>query len=440
MDIGIMLKGTGITIEGLTGGAISEEVTIIAATVIFVIYGLAGGIIAAVITDTIQGVLIIVLSFLLIPFAIVRAGGMGNLHDGLPDYMFSLIATHEVTLFFIIMIVINGLVGIVIQPHHMAIGGSGKTEIACRTGWTYGNFLKRIATMGWAFIGIFAAYLYPGLGFEERELAFGIAAKNLLPVGLVGLMIAALIAAVMSTCDAFMVHGSALFTRNVYLPYINPDASDKALLNTARISSVGLVFGGVFFAFAFPSVVAGLMEVWKITAYLGIAFWLGVIWKRTNRYGAIASALTMAAISIYTGNFMGWPIQNQIALYLPVGVLVAVVASWFTKEEPAEQLRKFYTLLNTPVGSEQRLRDENVEIKLEGVSKGKKMKSTKASKLEKLITDKEVEDGLLIVDIMSLSKKFSWARYKTDILGFITAAAIVGFLIFLMIFLAKIGA
>ncbi len=98
--------------------------------------------------------------------------------------MFSLVAPHEITLFFIVTIVINGLIGIVILPHHMAIGGSGKTEISCRTGWTYGNFLKRFATMGWAFIGVFAAFLYPVLGFQERELAFGIAAKNLLPVGI----------------------------------------------------------------------------------------------------------------------------------------------------------------------------------------------------------------------------------------------------------------
>ncbi|MBN2356150.1 sodium:solute symporter family protein, partial [candidate division KSB1 bacterium] len=213
MDIGLMLKGTGITIEGLTGGALSEDSTILISTVLFVAYGLAGGLIAAVVTDLIQGFLILALSFMLIPFAIHEAGGLSAIHNGLPEYMFSLIAPHEVTLFFIIMIVINGLIGIVVQPHHMAVGGSGKSEIACRTGWTYGNFLKRFATMGWAFIGVFAAFLYPGLGFHERELAFGMAAKNLLPVGLIGLMIAALLAAVMSTCDAFMVHGSALFTR-----------------------------------------------------------------------------------------------------------------------------------------------------------------------------------------------------------------------------------
>ncbi len=438
MDIGIMLKGTGITVEGLTGGAMPQEETILVATVLFVVYGLAGGLIAAAITDLIQGVLILVLSFMMIPYAISAAGGLENIHRGLPEHMFSLVAPHEVTMFFIVMIVINGLVGIVVQPHHMAIGGAGKTEIACRTGWTYGTFLKRVATMGWAFIGVFAAFLYPGLGFAERELAFGMAAKNLLPVGLVGLMIAAMIAAVMSTCDAFMVHASALFTRNIYLPYLNKKATDKDLLKVARISSGAVVLGGIFFAYAFSSVVHGLMEVWKVTAYLGVAFWFGVIWKKANRYGAFTSAVVMAAISIYTGNVLKWPIENQIAIYIPVGIVVMYLVSKFTRPEPEEKLRQFYLLLDTPVGKEHRLREANVEIKLEGQSEGT-ASAMKKSFLERFFKSEE-EQGLLIVDLLSLPKRFSWARYKTDIIGFLFAALIVVLLILLAMILARIGA
>ena len=439
MDIGIMLKGTGVTIEGLTGGAIAEGPTILVSTVLFVIYGLAGGLVAAVFTDLIQGILILVMSFLLIPFAISRAGGIGVFHDGLPDHMFSLVAPHEVTLFFIIMIVINGLVGVVVQPHHMAIGGSGKTELACRVGWTYGNFLKRFATMGWAFIGVFAAFLFPGLGFEDRELAFGMAARNLLPIGLVGLMIAAMIAAVMSTCDAFMVHAAALFTRNVYLPYINPGASDRHLLRMGRIASVFIVAGGVFFAFAFPSVVQGLIEVWKVTAYLGIAFWLGIMWKRANRYGAFASALGMAAVSLYVQNYLQLPVQYQIAAYLPVGLAIMLIVSRITRSEPEYKLRKFYTLLKTPVGAEQRLRDANIEIKLEGHSESKHGTESRESWLGRLFSRSDAEDGLVIVDLLSLFKSFSWKRYRTDILGFLFAGMVVFGLIILMFLLARIG-
>jgi len=439
MDIGLMLKGTGITLEGISAGALPEEMVIIVATVLFVVYGLAGGIIAAVITDLIQGILILILSFMLIPFAIQEAGGLAAIHQGLPENMFSLIAPQEVTLFFIIMIVINGLVGIVVQPHHMAIGGSGKTELACRTGWTYGTFLKRIATMGWAFTGVFAAFLYTGLTMENRELAFGIMARNLLPVGLVGLMIAALIAAVMSTCDAFMVHSSALFTKNVYLPFINPNASDKQQLRVGRITSIITVLGGILFAFAFPSVIGGLIEVWKVTAYLGVAFWLGVMWKRANRYGAWSSAIIMAAISITTGNFLGWTLPLQIAIYIPVGFIVMIIVSKLTPPEPEEKLRQFYMLLDTPVGKENRLREANVGIKLEGMSIGKEEVSSKESLKERLFSSKS-EDGLLIVDMLSLHKKFSWQRYRTDIVGFTVVVILVIALIFLAIYLASIGA
>ncbi len=437
MNMGLMLKGTGITIEGITDGAVKEHYTILFATVLFVIYGFAGGLIAATVTDLIQGILILVLSFLIIPFAIKAVGDMSLLSNGLPDYMFSLVAPYEITAFFIIMAVINALVGIVIQPHHMAIGGAGKSEIASRMGWTIGTFLKRFATIGWAFTGIFAAFLFPGLVMENRELAFGIAARNLLPVGLVGLMLAALIAAVMSTCDAFMVHASALFTRNLYLPYINPEASDKQLLRIGRYSSIIIVAGGISFAFLFPSVVQGLIEIWKVTAYLGLAFWFGIIWKKANRYGAWTSAVTMAVLSIYTGNFLNWPLPNQILLYLPVGIVVFIVISLLTKPESSEQLRQFYMLLDTPVGKESRLRESNVDVILEGVSIGVQKKAKKMSKIEKFFTSKE-DEGLLLVDLLSLGKKFSWQRYKNDILGFSFASLLVFLIILFVMFLAEL--
>ncbi len=440
MNMGVMLKGTGVTIEGLTGGALPEGPTILISTVLFVSYGMAGGIIAAVFTDVIQGVLILVLSFLLIPFAIERAGGMAAFHEGLPEHMFSLVAPQEVTLFFIGMAVINGLVSVVILPHHMAIGGSGKTEMACRTGWTYGNFLKRFATMGWAFTGIFAAFLFPGLVMENRELAFGIASRELLPVGLVGLMLAAMLAAVMSTCDAFMVHASALFTQNIYKPYFKPNATDRELLKVGRWAGLFIVAGGVTFAFAFPSVVHGVVEAWKLTAYLGLAFWIGITWPRANRWGAGISAIAMAAVSSVVSYGLGWSFPWQVAMYLPVGIVSLLLVSRFTRPEPAEKLTAFYTLLNTPVGEEARLAAAGIAVKLSGESQKRRVKSTRGPDTGAAPGDPPVEDGLILVDLLSLPRKFSWQRYRVDILGFLAAATIAALMILLTLFLARIGA
>ncbi len=115
-------------------------------------------------------------------------------------------------------------------------------------------------------------------------------------------------------------------------------------------------------------------------------------------------------------------------------------AEWDPRPEPAEKLRSFYTLLATPVGKEQRLRDVGVEIKLEGQSEGKSRGSQKGSRFEKFFSRGGGEDGLLIVDALSLPRRFSWGRYRTDILGFLSGAGIVLFFLLMLWFFAGVGA
>lgn len=415
INIGLILKGTGTAIEAVTQGAISTEIIVLALTVFFLVYGVFGGLASALTINLIQGMFILVLSFLLIPFALNTAGGLAEIKASLPDYMFSFVAPQEVTLFFIIMVIINGLVGIVVQPHHMAVGGAGKSEYNCRMGWTYGNFTKRFATLGWAFVGVFAAALYPGLENENRELAFGTAVFNLLPSGLVGLMIAAMTAAVLAACHNFMVGGSALFTRNLYKKFVNNKISEKEELSIARITSIIIVIGGVTIALTIPSVVQGLKYLWMITAYFGIAFWMALIWKKSNRYGVWASLVATVITTFITGPYfsfgMGLAIEYQIAVYLPVGFLTFIIFSFITKDEPKESINKFYTLLHTPVGEEYKLKELGIEMMLEGES-------------EKVDIDKselpleERGHSLLAVDLLSLHKKFTFKRYSIDLKGF----------------------
>src|SRR5262249_58229073 len=110
----------------------------------------------------------------------------------LDPQMFSLVAEKELSLFPVTLLVISGLVGIVAQPHHMAVAGSGKSEMNCRVGWCYGNFIKRLCTIGWALTGLIAAAVFVArYNHKSRELVFGAMIKQLLPSGLIGLMIAA---------------------------------------------------------------------------------------------------------------------------------------------------------------------------------------------------------------------------------------------------------
>ncbi|WP_323845725.1 sodium:solute symporter family protein [Microbulbifer magnicolonia] len=435
-NCGLMLKGTGTTIDVVTGGQVPSDYAVLIMTGLFVTYSMIGGLVAAVITDFIQGLFILVLSFLLIPFALNAAGGIGTIHEGLPAEMFSFIAPEEITLFFIVMVILNGLVSIVVQPHHMAVGGAGKDEMSCRMGWTYGNFVKRLMTLGWAFVGVFAAFLFPELGNEHREQAFGLAVNSLLPAGLVGLMLASMAAAVMSSCDSFMVGGSALFTRNFYAKYFNANASEGHYLTVARLASLVVVVGGVLYAFWLDTVIQGVLLLWKFTAFFGVAFWMALVWRRANRYGVFTSLFAMVACVLITSDMtsysLGWDIEYQIALYLPVGFATFIVASLLTRPENDRQLDDFYTLLKTPVGEEANLKAAGVDIMLEG-DNIQQVDDQKGPLLER-------GHSLLLVDLLSLHKKFNFHHYRIDLLGFGLAWLLVGAFILLGIGLARVGA
>lgn len=435
INLGLILKGTGTAIEAVTKGEIATEAIVVVLTIFFLGYSVLGGLVSALIVNLIQGIFILVLSFLLIPFALSAVGGMAELKTSLPEYMFSFVAPEEVTLFFIIMVIINGLVGIVVQPHHMAIGGAGKTEISCRTGWTYGNFTKRFATLGWAFVGVFAAALFPGLENENRELAFGMAVANLLPSGLVGLMVAAMAAAVLAACHNYMVGGSALFTRNIYSKIVKSKLSVSKELRVARISSVVIVLGGVIIALTVPSVVQGVKYLWQITAYFGIAFWGAIMWRRSNRYAVWTSVIVTIVVTFITGPYfsfgLGWALEYQIAFYLPAGILTFILVAAITKPEKSEMLDKFYTLLHTPVGEEQKFKDAGFEIMLEGESEAASRK-----------TEEPLEEqghSLLVVDLLSLYKKFTFRRYSIDLKGFGLAMLFVVIIFALGLITANIG-
>ncbi|UCE17237.1 MAG: hypothetical protein JSV84_10070 [Gemmatimonadota bacterium] len=439
VTIGTVLRGIGTTVEAITRGQLSGNLTIFITTLVFVGYSATGGLVAAVSTKLLQGTLLLVLSLLLIPFSLSAVGGFSGLHKQLVPEMISQVARSEVTLFFIIMVVINALVGVVSLPHHMAVGGAGKTEMNCRTGWTYGNVTKRVVTLFWAFLGLFAAVLFPGLGNAAREQAFGMMITHLLPAGMVGLMIAAMIASVMALCDAFMVDGSALFTRNIYKKYVHENRSEKHYLTVARWSSVGVVAIGILIAFFLSNVISGLKALWTIMAFTGIPFWMAISWRRGNRYGFWASVIVTSGVYFLTRS-IGWSYPAQIVAYLSTGTITFIVTSLVTVPEPEKKLHAFYALLHTPVGEEYKLRNAGVEIVHEGTIPEEGVVSEND---EPDATIRSLEDkghGLLIVDLLQLFKTFSFRKYRIDIVGFAAAWGLVLSIILLAVIIARIGA
>ncbi|MBU1700895.1 MAG: sodium:solute symporter family protein [Candidatus Eisenbacteria bacterium] len=255
---------------------------------IVAIYTVMGGFTAAAVTDAIQGFLIITFSFLLIPIGLGRIGGFEGLHQAVPNFKFALFgsaATSEYAWYAILAMVVANLVSIVAAAPMMATAGSAKNEMTARVGMIGGMFLKRFIMLFWALAGLLAIGLYGGK-LSDPDLIWGHMTYDLLFPGAIGLMLAGILAANMSTLDATAVTNAALFVRNLYQPW-KPNQSERHYINIGRIVILIVLLGGIGSALF----VNNLLDLFKyfisLPAVFGASIWLGFIWRRLTKRAVI---------------------------------------------------------------------------------------------------------------------------------------------------------
>lgn len=355
INTGNMLKGAGKVINQATGGSVGVNEIVVAMTVLFVLYSFVGGLVAAAWTDLFQGFLIIALSFMLIPLGWDRVGGLAGMKATLEPFRFSLATPSGIGPWAIAMLTINGLVGIMAQPQQLAAVGTGKDERTCRVGMFYGNFVKRVCTVGWALVGLIVAAMVATGGLpplRDPEDAFGLACRVLLFPGALGLMIASILAANMSTCSAFLVDSGALFTEGLYRRRWVPGRPDRHYLWVGRFSGFAITICGVLYSiFLVQSVLYSFLLTETLATFVGIGLVGGIVWPRANRWGALASLVTSLAanFALYgiTGQRLDHWDPNVFLAALLAGIAALVAVSLMTAPEPAAQTAAFFGRLET---------------------------------------------------------------------------------------------
>jgi Na+/proline symporter len=382
VKIGLLLKGAGALVESGTNGAVSASLAMPVVAILFVAYGMVGGLGAAIVTDYIQGILTVLFSVMLLPWTLSAVGGLSGVRDTLNDpSMLSMIAPEGVTPFFIATFAVLSLVGIVAQPFIMGVCGAGRTEMDGRFGFVVGNLIKRICTAAWAVTGIAALAWYMKQGTDitaiDPDQVYGQMAAEFLPKalpGLLGLFLASILAGVMSSCDSMMISAAGLFTENLYKPLFKNRTPHHYLL-IGRGVSILIVLSGVFVAFWMTDVVKGLKFWLKIAPMLGIAFWIGLFWKRYNGVGAWISTLSGFCVwwlTLQSGvvhRIESLPFAKslgliehgvnqssiyepwQIVIYLSAAALSGIIASLLTKKPDKAKMQQFHQLIRTPVQS-----------------------------------------------------------------------------------------
>ncbi len=191
--------------------------------------------------------------------------------------------------------------------------------------------------IGSTLVGVIARMLIPDIA--DPELATPMLILELLPVGIAGIVIAAYIAAVMSTADSVLMGPVAIFTNDIYRKHLRPDASEQTLVRVARIATLVLGVLGIALAYLVPNVLDLMLYAYTFGAaglffpMLGLLFWprataKGAFWSMLGGGGsAVAWALAGEPFGVQA-SYAGWVIG------LPLLVVVSLLTEHSADENP----------------------------------------------------------------------------------------------------------
>lgn len=330
---GSQIMAAGTTFQFVLGW--DYKMSVIVGAVIVIAYTSAGGMLAVAMTDFVQGLLMICAIAIALVLSLHHAGNpvevVGKLSE--LDPALGSIRMNPITAFGLMFASILGYFG---QPHLIQMFFGLKSEREAKKGVKIAA-ITSIFLLAGSFIALLGISLL-SYGSENPDLNLLVFFKDHLPPVLMGVAVAAVLAAVMSSADMLLHVCNTTITQDIYNKMIKKGkATEKELLVLGRISSI--VIGVLAILVALYPFEALMWVIW--TAFGGLSVFgplvlLGCYWKRATREGAIAGVI-VGFIAVITFFVTGWYNTIQLAVVAFVfSMLAMVVVSLITSEPPIE--------------------------------------------------------------------------------------------------------
>jgi SSS family solute:Na+ symporter/sodium/proline symporter len=277
---------------------LNYEVGLYVTAGVVVAYTLFGGFLAVSLTDFVQGCIMFVALVLVPIVTISEVGGISEVHASINAINPTLLDIFSgVSLISILSAMAWGL-GYFGQPHiivrFMAIRHVKEMPTARRIGMSW-MIVSIIGAMATGFAGI-AYVAKTGLKFEDPETIFILLSQILFSPLIAGFLLAAILAAIMSTISSQLLVTSSSLTEDFYKTFLHRDASDKQQVLVGRISVFLVALVAISLAYDRDSSILSLVS--NAWAGFGAAFGPVVIgslyWKKMTRNGALAGMITGA--------------------------------------------------------------------------------------------------------------------------------------------------
>jgi solute:Na+ symporter, SSS family len=325
---GVQLAAIGRILAAPLG--IDVTLIIIGVGSIILVYTFSGGLWAVNITDFVQFVILLAVTIVVVPMSLSLVGGLPELIRNIPPITFDHVYNNVHYDF-------HYLMGIFLVTTLGVAAGGAQRFYSVRDEKSAKRVGKLAGVLFLTFPFIFgipplvARVLWPDLStveffsdqFQPKDLVFIAVCMKVLPVGLIGVFFAALLAATMSALSSVYNLVSAIIARDMYRDAFNPKATEKQIFRVGRFSTIlmGIIVMGFALVFVHSelgifNIMMAFFTLFNLPTAIPIAF--GLLFKFVPRWGAFASITWGLYIGILTRFLLGWGFGPQIYL---VGVI-----------------------------------------------------------------------------------------------------------------------
>ena len=309
---------------------------------IVMLHNFFGGVWGDMAMDVVQGVILLGITFIVMPLSLGLIGGIGNLVSSLPPLSFDQTynGVHYTEHWVLSILIISSL--------GFAAGGaqrfySVKDEKSAKRVGRMAAILALSVPLVFGVPPLVARVYWPDLSQVEffrpfadlnpQDLVFVGLVHKLLPHGLIGVFIAAMLAATMTTLSTVYNMVSSIISHDIYKNLFRPDLTDRGLLKVGRFTAfclglIVMVLAMIFVhsKFGIFNIMMAFFTLFNIPVTVPIAF--GLIFRRVPKWGAIGSIVWGLLVGATTRYVLGWDIGPQVYLSFFMSAAIFVSSYW----------------------------------------------------------------------------------------------------------------
>lgn len=266
-----------------------------------VLYVSMGGLWAVVSTDVLQFVILTAAVIIVVPLSFGKINGVTALIEGVPDTFYHLL-NDEYTLGFLIAFGIYNIIFLGGNWAYVQRYTCVKTQRdAKKVGYLFGC-LYLVSPILWMLPPMIYRVYNPSLSLLEAEGAYLMMCKEVLPNGLLGLMIGGMIFATTSALNSKLNIASGVITNDIF-KNLRPKSSDRTLMYVARTSTILFGVLSIFIAMLIPQMGGVVNVVISLAALTGVPLYLPIVWTLFSKRQTATSNITATVLSLAVNGF-----------------------------------------------------------------------------------------------------------------------------------------